>query len=227
MFITEEGGLTGAGYAIFIVAAVAILLIAAFILGRKENHRYSARKLTFCGMCLALAFVMSYIRLFKMPWGGSITLCSMFFVVLAAYWYGAGTGIAIGVVYGILQFLQDPYFLTILQVCFDYLFAYGALGLAGFFSKKKNGLVKGYIVAVIGRGVFASLAGYIYWMEYMPENFPKSLSAIYPIAYNFAYLTVEAIITLVILAIPAVKKALERVRKYALQDRYAMRETPD
>lgn len=217
MFVTEDGGLTGAGYAVFIVAAIAIFLIASFLIGRKKEQAASPKKLAFCAMCLALAFVTSYIRLFKMPWGGSITLCSMLFVILAAYWYGAGTGILVGLVFGILQFIQEPYFLTFLQVCFDYIFAFGALGIAGFFSNKKNGLQIGYIVGVIGRGFFASLAGYIYWMEYMPENFPKSLSAVYPIAYNFAYLLVEAAITLIIISIPAVKSGLAQVKKYALE----------
>lgn len=216
MFVTADGGLTTAGYAIFIIAAIAILLIASFLVGRKKEQTVSPKKLAFCAMCLALAFITSYIRLFKMPWGGAITLCSMLFVILAAYWYGAGTGILVGLVYGILQFIQEPYFLTFIQVCLDYIFAFGALGIAGFFSGKKHGLQIGYIAGVFGRGVFASLAGYIYWMEYMPENFPKSLSAVYPIAYNFAYLLAEAAITLIILSIPAVKSGLAQVKKYAL-----------
>lgn len=217
MFVTADGGLTTAGYAAFIIAAIVIFLIASFLTGRKKEKETSPKKLAFCAMCLALAFVTSYIRLLKMPWGGSITLCSMLFVILAAYWYGAGTGILVGLVYGILQFIQEPYFLTFLQVCLDYIFAFGALGIAGFFSNKKHGLQLGYIVGVIGRGVFASLAGYIYWMEYMPENFPKSLSAVYPIAYNFAYLLAEAAITLIIISIPAVRSGLAQVKKYALE----------
>ncbi len=216
MFVTADGGLTSAGYALFVVAAIVILLIASFLVGRKKEAKFSAKKLTFCAMCLALAFALSYVRLFKMPWGGAITLCSMLLVILTAYWYGAGTGIMVGIVYGIFQFIQEPYFLTFLQVCLDYLFAFGALGIAGFFAKKKHGLQIGYIAGVIGRGVFASLAGYIYWMEYMPENFPRSLSAIYPIAYNFAYLLAEAVITLIIISIPAVSNALKQVKKYAL-----------
>ena len=217
MFVTADGGLTTAGYAVFVIAAIVILLVASFLIGRKKEEPVSAKKLTFCAMCIALAYALSYVKLFKMPWGGSITLCSMLFVILTAYWYGAGTGIMVGVVYGIFQFIQEPYFLTFLQVCLDYLFAFGALGIAGFFSKGKHGLQIGYIAGVIGRGVFASLAGYIYWMEYMPDNFPRSLSAVYPIAYNFAYLIVEAAITLIIISIPAVNDALKRVRRYALE----------
>lgn len=87
---------------------------------------------------------------------------------------------------GILQFIQEPYVLSFFQVCCDYILAFAALGVAGFFAKQSHGLLKGYIVAVIARGAFHALGGYLYWMSYMPDNFPKSLTAIYPIVYNYS-----------------------------------------
>jgi thiamine transporter len=173
----------------------------------------STKQLVVCAAALALAFVTSYIRLFALPWGGSVTLCSMLFLVLAANWYGAGTGLLVGLAYGILQFIQEPYVLSFFQVCCDYILAFAALGVAGFFSKSKNGLLKGYIAAVLARGFFHSLGGYLYWMDYMPDNFPKSLAAIYPIVYNYSYLLVEAIITIIVISIPAVSKGLAQVKK--------------
>ena len=172
--------------------------------------------LAFCAMGIALAQVTSYIKVFKLPYGGSVTLLSMFFIVLIANWYGAGTGILVGFVYGVLQFIQEPYFLTVLQVLCDYLLAFAALGLAGFFSRQKNGLTIGYIVGILGRGAFNALAGYLYWMEYMPENFPRSLTAVYPIVYNYSFILAEGIITLIVINIPAVKKALGRIRTMAV-----------
>lgn len=218
-FVTEEGGLTGAGYGLFIATAVICLLIAVAVARRNtKSSPISPKRLAFCAMGIALAFITSYIRFLKLPMGGTITLFSMLFIVLVGYWYGAGTGILVGLVYGILQFIQDPYFLTFFQVCCDYLLAFAALGVAGFFRKQKHGLVKGYIAAVLCRGVFASLAGYLYWMEYMPEDFPKSLSAIYPVIYNYSYLLVEGILTVILISIPAVSKALNQVRRIALDE---------
>ena len=94
------------------------------------------RKLVFCAVAVALAYLTSYIRLFELPWGGSVTLCSMLFIVLIGYWYGPAAGMATGFVYGILQFMQEPYMLSPFQVCCDYLFAFAALGLSGFFRKR-------------------------------------------------------------------------------------------
>ena len=76
--------------------------------------------------------------------------------------------------------------------------------------------MKGYIAAVIARGAFHALGGYLYWMDYMPENFPQSLKAVYPIVYNYSFLLAEAVITVIIISIPAVVKGLGQVKKSAL-----------
>ena len=216
--VNAEGGLTTAGYAICIVLGIVVFGIALFFAGKNsEKNKMSAKLLACCAMAMALAFITSYIKIFSLPWGGSVTLCSMLFIVLVANWYGVRTGILVGFTYGMLQFLQEPYVLSLFQVCCDYVLAFAALGVAGFFAKQKNGLLKGYIVAVLARGAFHALGGYLYWMDYMPDNFPKSLAAVYPIAYNYSFLLAEGLITIVIISIPAVQKALGRVKKIAVE----------
>ena len=216
--VNAEGGLTTAGYAVCIVIGVALFIAALVFAGKvSERKKMGTKQLVFCAMALALAFITSYIKIFNMPWGGSVTLCSMLFIVLVGNWYGPKAGILVGLVYGILQFIQEPYVLSFFQVCCDYILAFAALGVAGFFAKSKNGLIKGYIVAVIARGAFHALGGYLYWMDYMPENFPKALSSLYPILYNYRYLLVEGVITVIIICIPAVAKGLNRVKQTALE----------
>ena len=127
----------------------------------------------------------------------------------------AALGILVGFAYGIIQFIQEPYVLTFFQVCCDYILAFAALGVAGFFAKSKYGLVKGYIIAVLARGAFHAIGGYLYWMDYMPDNFPKALASLYPILYNYSYLLVEGVITVIVISIPAVSKGLARVKQMA------------
>ena len=218
MFVNAEGGLTTAGYAVTVVAGIVLFLAAWYLAGRRSaEKKRSAKQLVFCGVAIALAYITSYIKIFNMPWGGSITLCSMLFIVLVANWYGVGTGLFVGLAYGILQFIQEPYVLSFFQVCCDYIFAFAALGLAGVFAKSNHGLLKGYILAVVARGAFHALGGYLYWMDYMPDNFPKSLTAVYPILYNYSYLLVEGVITVIVISIPAVAKGLARVKKMAVE----------
>lgn len=216
--VNADGGLTTAGYVLCIVIGLILFIGAIAFAGKVSNRKkMGTKQLVFCAMALALAYITSYIRIFNMPWGGSVTLCSMLFVVLIGNWYGPKTGVLVGLVYGILQFIQEPYVLSFFQVCCDYILAFAGLGVAGFFAKKKKGLVIGYIVAVIVRGAFHALGGYLYWMDYMPENFPKALSSLYPILYNYSYLLVEAVITVIIISIPAVSKGLNRVKLIALE----------
>ena len=216
--VNAEGGLTTAGYVLCIAVGIILFVAALIFAGRiSEKKKMGTRQLVFCAMAMALAFITSYLKLFNMPWGGSVTLCSMLFIVLVANWYGPKTGVLVGLAYGILQFIQEPYVLSFFQVCCDYILAFAALGVAGFFAKSKHGLLKGYIAAVIARGAFHALGGYLYWMDYMPDNFPKALTSIYPIVYNYSYLLVEGIITVIIISIPAVSKALNRVKQTALQ----------
>lgn len=216
--VNADGGLTTAGYAVCIVIGVALFIAALVLAGKvSEKKRMGTKQLVFCAMAMALAFITSYIKIFNMPWGGSVTLCSMLFIVLVGNWYGPKTGVLVGLVYGILQFIQEPYVLSFFQVCCDYILAFAALGVAGFFAKSKNGLIKGYIAAVIARGAFHALGGYLYWMDYMPENFPKALSSVYPILYNYSYLLAEGVITVIIICIPAVAKGLNRVKRIALE----------
>ena len=224
-FATPEGAwgdgsvrVTTAGVLI-IAALILILLVAAAILRHKNNvkkAKLTTRQLVFSAAAIALATVCSLIKFANLPMGGSVTLLSMLFIVLVANWYGVKTGMLVGFAYGILQFLQEPYFLTLFQVCCDYVLAFAALGLAGLFRGKKNSLLTGYIAAVLARGVFHSIGGYLYWMDYMPENFPLALRNLYPIIYNYSYLLAEAAVTVLVIKIPAVEQALERVRKAAL-----------
>ena len=217
LLVNADGGLTTAGYVVCVIAGIALFVLAILFAGRNsEKKKMGTRQLVFCAMAIALAYVTSYLKLFSLPWGGSVTLCSMLFIVLIGNWYGVQTGIFAGLAYGIMQFLQEPYVLSFFQVCCDYILAFAALGVAGFFAKSSHGLLKGYIAAVIARGAFHALGGYLYWMDYMPENFPQSLKAVYPIVYNYSFLLAEAVITVIIISIPAVVKGLGQVKKSAL-----------
>lgn len=225
-FQQEEGfySLKTAGMIALIVIIAILVILTALIKNKEENKdtsskMFSTKQLVFSAVALALGFVASYIKIIDMPWGGSVTLCSMLFITLIGYWYGPKIGLSAGFAYGILQFVQGGggYILSPLQACLDYILAFAALGLSGFFYKKANGLLKGYLFAIFIRGLFHSIGGYLYWMDYMPENFPSSLASIYPIAYNYAYILAEGFITIVILILPPVKKAMVKVKTMATE----------
>lgn len=173
------------------------------------NVSNATRKLVFAAMGIALAMVTSYIKVWKMPMGGSVTLFSMLFVSLIGYWFGPKLGLMTGVAYGILQLVVDPFMLSLPQILFDYPLAFGALGLSGFFAAKKHGLQIGYIAGVFGRFIFSTLSGVIFFADYAPEGMNPW---VYSAAYQGSYLGVEAVLTLIVVSLPPIARALQQIK---------------
>ncbi len=151
------------------------------------------------GMCIALSFILSYIRLYKMPQGGSITLASMFPIILYSMVFGPIAGIIAGVAYGFLQLIQDAWVINWAQLLFDYPFAFGFLGLAGITPQAiRNIQVRTVIavsIALLGRGLMHFLSGIIFFADSIPEG---TNAIIYSLAYNASYIIPELIITCVL-----------------------------
>ena len=194
-----------------LVAIIVLLLAAAFYFARRHNAKTKLPvvQLTCCASAIALGTILSNIKLFSFPTGGSITLLSMLVICLPGYWFGLGAGIMTGIAYGVLQMLIDPYILFPAQLIVDYLLAFGALGLSGLFSNKKNGLIKGYLAGILGRFVFAVISGWIFFGMYAWEGWNPLP---YSIVYNGIYIFSEAAVTVLIIALPPVKKALGQIR---------------
>lgn len=204
-----------AGYVLLVVIILALLIVGAAVSGR--GKRFTAKQIAFSGVAIALGTVTSMIKLFEFPMGGAMTLFSMLFVTLVGYWYGTRMGITAAVAYGLLQLILEPYIINPVQPVVDYILAFGALGLSGVFSKSKNGLVKGYILGVIGRYFFAFLSGVIFFSSSAAEyGFTGFFGpALYSLVYNGIYIGAEAAITLVLLAIKPVRNAMASVKVMA------------
>ncbi len=195
---------------LLLAAIIVNLLLAAMFLSAKKSRKLSVRQLAFCAAAIALGTVLSNIKLFHFPTGGSITLLSMLVVCLPGYWFGLGAGLMTGVAYGLLQMLIDPYILFPAQLIVDYLLAFGALGLSGVFTQARHGLIKGYLTGVLGRYGFAVVSGWIFFGAYAWEGWDPLP---YSLVYNGIYIFAEAAVTIVLLLLPPVKQAMARVKQ--------------
>ena len=177
--------------AILVLAALGIILLTV----SRSSKSWNAKMISFAALSIALSFVLSCIRLYRMPQGGSVTPASMLPLMLFAAAFGVGPGLLAGLVYGILQYLQGGWFLNVWQFALDYLLAFAALGLAGFARKlpEKWGLSCAMLIAVIGRALSATLAGIMFW-----DTAPWS-----SLVYNGTYLIPEVIICMILGAIIA------------------------
>lgn len=213
--------LTTAGVIVVVVIIALLFATAVFLFSARRKKQESGqnpirktRQLVFSSAAMALAMITSeFIPTLSLPTGGSITLFSMLFITLIGYWYGFGPGLMTALAYGLLQFVLDPKFVSVSQIFLDYILAFGALGLSGIFSERKHGLILGYITGVLGRYFFAWLAGVVIWGIYAPADMPVGL---YSLIYQGSYLLPEAILTLILLALPPVRKGLQAIRKIAI-----------
>lgn len=185
------------------VAALAAIAVILFAISR-SSKRWNASMLSMGALSVALSFVLSCIRLFRMPTHGSVTPGSMLPLMLFSACYGIGPGLLAGLAYGVLQYFQDPQFLNVWQFLFDYLLAFAALGLAGIAWKKSDKALYGAIpLAVLGRAVSAILAGLMWAYEYLDYglkigNMEFSSPLLYSIVYNGVYLIPETVICLLL-----------------------------
>lgn len=189
-------------------ALVIGLIFAAFLLSKlvSKKEAMTTKKLVYGSLCISIAFVLSYIRIFHMPQGGSITPASMLPIMFFAYIFGPVEGIIAGMAYGMLQYVQDAYMVHWIQLLFDYPLAFGALGLAGYF---RNNFKLGLIVGSLGRFIFHVLSGVFFFADYAAE------AGMAPVPYSLAYnsfIGVELVICIAIASIPQFSSALKRIR---------------
>lgn len=209
----EFSGLSPIQWLLF-AALLAIVALAILWISRQqrgsEQHRARSRSqitrvLVYGALCIALSFVLSYVRLFKLPQGGSITLASMLPVILYAYWFGPGPGFLAALVYGLLQFVQDPYFFSFAQFLLDYLLGFGALGLASLIPK----LPLATLVSGAGRFLCSFISGIVFFGDYAPEGMPVAL---YSFIYQFSCIGWDTIICVALVLILQRSGAIDRLR---------------
>lgn len=177
---------------------------------------------------VALATVLSYIRVFKLPWGGSITLLSMLPIAVFSIKRGIKAGFLASFAFSLLQFGQgviDGLFgwgltigMLIACILLDYIGAYTVLGIAGIFREKKlGGWIAGISLAVIMRFLFHFLSGVIIWGSFgeLWSTFYTENTWLYSFVYNGCYMLPELIFT-VIGAVALLK--LPQTKKYILSE---------
>lgn len=174
---------------------------------------------------VALATVLSFIRVFKLPWGGSVTLLSMLPIVLFSIRRGIKSGFAVSFVYALIQFGQgvmDGLFgwgltpaMLFACIALDYIGAFTILGIAGLFRKKGlSGWIGGISLAVCLRFAFHFLSGVIIWHSFgeLWNGFYTENTYLYSFLYNGCYMLPELIFTLAgavaLLSAPQTKRLL-------------------
>lgn len=195
---------------ILTIGVIAILFLFILIPNKEQkSQRADTKAVTLSALLVALAIGLGMLKLFEMPYGGTVTVFSMLPIVLCGYFLGTRRGVMAGMCVGLLNLIFGPYIIHPIQLLVDYPFAFGALGLAGICRNQKNGLAKGYLLGLIGRYVCAVISGIVFFGAYAPEGFNAVSWSLF---YNFTYLAAEGVLTIIIISLPPVKKAFEGLK---------------
>lgn len=192
------------------IAILVILIAGTFairqLMKNKKTITFDTKMLVYASLCIALSFVLSYIRLYRLPQGGSITPASMLPMFMFAVIFGPIPGMIAGLALGMLRLIQDPYVVHWAQFFIDYPLANAALGLAGLYRKN---LAVSCVIGGFSRFIMAFLSGILFFASYTPEGMNVLY---YSLTYNGAVVGANTLICIIISALPQVQSAIKQIQ---------------
>lgn len=195
-----------------------------------EMSKKYVYKLTLSAIFVALATVLSLIKVVKMPLGGSVTLLSMLPIVIISVMLGLKWGFGSAFVYSLIQLILGIALDGLLgwgltpvmlvgTIFLDYIVAFTVLGIAGIFAKKGYaGICGGVALAVVLRFLSHFLSGFIIFKNLEQFELFGSLfvnrPVLYSLAYNGFYMLPELILTtvaaVILFRLPQIKKLMNQ-----------------
>lgn len=170
----------------------------------QANKQQKMLRLVESGLMLAMATVLSFVKVLDLPYGGSITAFSALPILLVAYRHGLWQGLFTAFAHSLIQLLLGTNTLTyanspqaaVAIVVLDYLLAFTVLGLGGIFRRKcgnqGTALVLGALLTGALRYTLHTIAGCTVWAGL---SIPDSAALIYSLAYNATYMIPETLVT--------------------------------
>lgn len=200
-----------------LIALIGFVVLGVCLLAAGKNKKsWNARSLAQAALCIAIAFILSCIRLYRMPNGGSVVLCSMLPLIAFSAAAGFGRGLVACVAYGLLQIAQGAWIVHPVQGFLDYIASYAMLCL-GFLAPmlpvpEKWKLPVSCIIAALGRWLMHVVAGTVFFASDAIDA--GQAPFVYSALYNL-FLAPEAVLCAVVAATPAFR------RVYAVMQRSA------
>ena len=155
-------------------------------------------RLTEGAILIAAAEILSFLPLYKFPWGGSIDLAMLPIILFCVRW-GFGPGMLISTAHALLQTLFEGGIAIGWQsILGDFLLAYMVLGIAGAF---RGRFCPAAILSCLARFLVHYVVGATIWAEYMPESFfsmTMTTPWVYSALYNAAYMLPDLLMILAV-----------------------------
>jgi thiamine transporter len=169
----------------------------------KTKSSFSAKIIAEIVVFVALASGLSFVKIFSLPQGGSVTAGSMVPILWLALRRGAKVGLFSAALYGCVQLALEAMVYHPVQALLDYPIAFGMLGLAGFF---RNRPFLGVNVGIGGRFVAHFISGVLFFASYAPEGMSP---LVYSAIYNGGYLLPELVVSIYLIYLLQESKLLK------------------
>ena len=167
-----------------------------------NNSHLRVRALCEGAILVALAFILSFVKLYELPNGGSLTP-AMFPILLYGLRWGLPRGLIAGFVFGLLQLIFDGAYAWGWQsMLLDYLLAFTPLGLAGLFKGKAWGIFPGTVLGCAARFVIHYISGVTIYRIIEPTAVPGfgtfDNASLYSLVYNGSYMLPNTLLALLL-----------------------------
>ena len=190
-------------------ARIGLLLFFALFFGRKDKKGFDSKAIAYAAVCIAMSFALSYLKLFRMPQGGSVTAASLLPLMIYAYMFGPKKGIFAGWLIHPAQFLLD------------YPIAFAGAGAAGLFVRVKKldklpqvQFALGAVVASAIRFAAHVLSGVFAFSEYSTLDNVWA----YSLGYNsFVFIDIAIVIVAGVLVLSS-RSVAAQARKFRPKD---------
>ena len=172
------------------------------------------KKMVTCAVLSALSVILTYLEIQVGPAGGSINIVMLPLIVIS-YCYGLVWGVGSGLVVGFVKCLIGGGIgWGLPSILLDYVLAYAAVGLAGFFKGKKWGLVSGSVVGCVARFAVHFISGitiYAIATSSTIAGVTTSSAVLFSVIYNGLYMLPSSAIVIALCVV--LQKPLEKYFK--------------
>lgn len=153
---------------------------------------------------VTMAQLLSWLKFYELPQGGSVTVSMLPIFFFAVRW-GLGKGFLVSATFSLMQLLLDgAYAWSWQSIIGDYIIAFSVLGVAGVFKGTKYGVFYGTLLGSAVRFICHYVTGATVWAEYMPESFfgiTMTTPWFYSALYNGFYMAFDAALCIIVFAL--------------------------
>ncbi len=202
--------------AIWISVGAIVLLALVIVLLSFKNKKADTRSIAFAGVCTAMSFALSFAKIPIGAFGGSVTVASLVPLLIYAFAFGPIKGLMAGVIFGLLQFVQDPYIFTPLSFALDYILPNAGIAFAGltgyWFKKPRTALCLGATFCYVWKFAMHFFSGLLYFNAgWIVDGLPATNGWIYSFVYQCTYVPADMAICLAVIVPIACTPALKRI----------------